>query len=152
MRARKRIITRRRLFTVLLCLTLITTVISIGACRGNSTPATPTATPTLAPGRPSGGAVINTDSIVTAKIQSIAKVSASSWELNVLIENTLSMNDLPNPVKDSVGKVVSVMTDQDMTSYKVNDVVTAKIKDVGDVDLPGAIVLYIYDVALNATP
>ena len=139
-------ITKRRLFTVLLCLTLITTVISIGACRGNSIPATPT--PTL--GRPDGGAVINTDSIVTAKIQSIAKASADTWKLDVLIENTLGVNNLPNPVKDSVGKVVSVMTDQDMTSYKVNDVVTAKIKDVGDVDLPGAIVLYIYDVALNA--
>ena len=141
-------ITTRRLFTVLLCLTLITTVISIGACRGNSTPAPPTPTP----GSPGGGAVIKTDSFVTARIQSIAKASADSWKLDVLIENIQDVNDLPNPVKDSFGKVVSVMTDQDMTSYKVNDVVTAKIKDVGDVDLPGAIVLYIYDVALNATP
>jgi hypothetical protein len=135
-----------------MCLTLICVVIISGACRSNSTRITPT-TPASTTSGPGGGTVIGTDSIVILKIQSIANASAGSgsWKLDVLIENTLSGNDLPNPVKDTLGKVVSVMTDQDMSSYKVNDVVNAKIKDVGDVDLPGAIVLYIYDVA-KATP
>ena len=41
------------------------------------------------------------------------------------------------------------ITDQNMTSYKVNDVVTAKIKYAGDVNIPGGISLYMYNVALK---
>jgi hypothetical protein len=102
---------------------------------------TPTTTATT-PGIPGGGAVINSDSIVTAKIQSITGQSAGyPWKLDVLIQNTVDVGTLPNPVKDSVGKVVTVVTDQNMTSYKVNDVVTAKIKYAGDVNIPGGISL-----------
>jgi len=110
---------------------------------------TPTTTATT-PGIPGGGAVINSDSIVTAKIQSITGQSAGyPWKLDVLIQNTVDVGTLPNPVKDSAGKVVTVVTDQNMTSYKVNDVVTAKIKNVGDVNTPGGISLYMYNVALK---
>ena len=110
---------------------------------------TPTTTATT-PGISGGGAVINSDSIVTAKIQGITGQSAGyPWKLDVLIQNTVDVGTLPNPVKDSVGKVVTVVTDQNMTSYKVNDVVTAKIKYAGDVNIPGGISLYMYNVALK---
>jgi hypothetical protein len=117
-----------------------------GACT-SSTTTTPTTT------RPGSVAVINSDSIVTAQIQSItAQSTGYPWKMNVLIQSTTNVGDLTNPVSDSIGKVVTVVTDQDMSAYEVNDVVTAKIKYVGDVDIPAGISLYMYNVALQTTP
>jgi hypothetical protein len=121
---------------------MIILTMTVGACQSTTT------TPT--PGKPGGGAVINSDSIVTAKIQDITKQSTGyPWKLDVLIQNTENVGTLTNPVKESVGKVVIVVTDQDMTSYKVNDLVTAKIKNVGDVNTPGGISLYIYNIVVK---
>jgi hypothetical protein len=72
--------------------------------------------------------------------------------MNVLIQSSTNVGDLPNPVSDSIGKVVIVVSDQDMSAYKVNDTVTVKIKYVGDVDIPAGISLYMYNVALQTTP
>jgi len=128
--------------------TMIILIMVAGACKSTTATAT---TPT--PGRPGGGAVVNSDSIVTAKIQSITKQSTGyPWKLDVLIQNTVNVGSLPNPVSNSVGKVVTVLIDQDMTSYKVNDVVTAKIKYSGDVNTPSSIILYMYNVALEVKP
>ena len=99
------------------------------------------------PDKPGGGAVVNSDSVVTAKIQGITKqIEGYPWKLDVLIEYTQSVDSLPNPVQDSVDKVVTVVTDEDMTSYKINDVVLGRIKYVGDVNTPGGIRLYMYNV------
>jgi hypothetical protein len=112
------------------------------ACKGATT------TPTQ--DKPGSGAVVNSDSVVTVKIQSIIKQSTGyPWKLEVLIQNTQNVGTLTNPVKESVNKVVTVVTDQEMTSFKVNDVVSAKIKYVGDVNIPGGIGLYMYEVALK---
>jgi hypothetical protein len=116
--------------------------VTAGACKNTNTP--------LTPGKPGGGAVINSDSIVTAKIQSIAKQSTGyPWKLDVLIQNTQDVGTLPNPVKGSVNKVVPVVTDQDMISFKANDTVIAKIKNVGDVNTPNGISLYMYEISLQ---
>jgi hypothetical protein len=72
--------------------------------------------------------------------------------MNVLIQSSTNVGDLPNPVSDSIGKVVIVVSDQDMSAYKVIDTVTAKIKYVGDVDIPAGISLYMYNVAPQTTP
>jgi hypothetical protein len=72
--------------------------------------------------------------------------------MDVLIQSTMDVNNLPNPVKDSVGKTVTVVTDENMTSFKVGDTITAQIKYVGDVNTPSGINLYIYIVALEAKP
>ena len=122
---------------------LIITATAVGC---NTTSAT--ITPTVA--KPGGGAVVNSDSIVTVKIQVITAQSAGyPWKLEVLVQITQDVGALPNPVRDSLGKVVTVFTDQNMTSYKVGDVVTAKIKYVGDVNTPGGISLYLYDVGIK---
>ncbi len=108
--------------------------------------------PTATAPKPGGGAVINSDSVVTAKIQAIRQqTSGYPWELDVLIENSIDVGALPNPTKESVGKVITVKTDQDMTSFKVGDVVNARVKYVGDVPKPG-ITLYIYNIAREIPP
>ena len=131
------------LFTASVALILAFTLI---ACS----PAAP-ATTTPTPGA-DGGTIVNSDSIVTAKIQAIRKQSIGyPWELDVLIENSVDVDSLVNPVRDSVGKVIVVEVDQDMTPFKIGDVVTARIKYAGDVPEPG-IVLYMYDVAPEIKP
>ena len=131
---------------VVIALALIL-VAAAGACKSSTTTATPTTT------RPGSGSVINSDSIVTAQIQSItAQSTGYPWKMNVLIQSSTNVGDLPNPVSDSIGKVVIVVSDQDMSAYKVNDTVTVKIKYVGDVDIPAGISLYMYNVALQTTP
>jgi hypothetical protein len=105
------------------------------------------------PSKPGSGAVVNSDSVVTVKIQSITKQTEGyPWKLDVLIEYTQSVDNLPNPVVNSVGEVVTVMTDEDMASYKVNDVVLGRIKYVGDVNIPGGIRLYIYNITPEIHP
>jgi hypothetical protein len=117
-----------------------------------ATPTTVPPTTTTLPVGGGGGAVINSDSIVTAQLQAINKQSTGyPWQLDVLIQSSVDVGNLPNPTKDSVGKVISLKTDQDMTSFKVNDVVTAKVKYVGDVPRPG-ITLYMYNIALQTKP
>lgn len=132
-----------RIFAAGLALALI---VSLAACAAKPAPTT-TTTPGVG-----GGAVVNSDSVVTAKIQSITKETTGyPWQLEVLIENSIDVGNLPNPTKDSVGKTITVKTDQDMTSYKVGDVINAKVKYVGDVPKPG-ITLYIYNIALEIHP
>ena len=100
--------------------------------------------------KPGSGAVINSDSLVTVKIVSITKQATGyPWKLDVLIQSTIDVNNLPNPVKDSVGKTVTVVTDENMSSFKVNDIVTGQIKYVGDVNIPGGISMYMYTIALD---
>jgi hypothetical protein len=72
-------------------------------------------------------------------------------EVGRLIQDSLDIGRLPNPVKDSVNKVITVVTDQDMTAFKTNDVVKAKIKYVGDVDIASGTSLYLYNIALKLT-
>jgi hypothetical protein len=117
-------------------------------CKSAASPAPMTSTP---PG-PGGGAVINSDSIVTARLAAITRQSSTEvWELDVLIESSVDVGSLPNPTRDSVGKVITVRTDQDMTPFKVNDVVTARVKYAGDVPKPG-IYLYMYNITPEIKP
>jgi hypothetical protein len=122
---------------------LIIASTSLG-CNTTGTTTTPTVT------KPGGGLVVNSDSIVTVKIQGITAQSAGyPWKLEVLVQITQDVGALPNPVRDSVGKVVTVFTDENMAVYKVGDVVTAKTKYVGDVYTPAGISLYMYDVGIK---
>ena len=94
-----------------------------------------------------GGAVINSDSIITAQIQSeTLQTSGYKWSVDILIQDSVDVGDLPNPTKDDVGKTITVLTDDDMTPYVVGDAITARVKYAGDVPKPG-VVLYMYDVA-----
>ena len=154
--------TRKGLLSSALALLVALTLI-VSACASSPSPTanpSPTASsspavspsPTVTAPKPGGGAIINSDSVVTAKIQAIRQqTSGYPWELDVLIENSIDVGALPNPTKESVGKVITVKTDQDMTAFKVGDVVNARVKYVGDVPRPG-ITLYIYDIAKEVPP
>jgi hypothetical protein len=139
---------KTRLIAFILAL-LIILAATLTACKSAASTTPTTSTPT---GPGGGGAVINSDSIVTAKLVAIRKQSSSNaWELDVLIESSVDVGSLPNPTKESVGKVITVRTDQDMTPFKVNDVVTARVKYAGDVPKPG-IFLYMYNIAPEIKP
>ena len=140
---------KNKIFTTALSVVLLIVGVSLAACKSTTPAANNTGTPnaTAVPPGPIRGTVINSDSIVTAMIQNItAESTGYPWTVDVLIQNTSDVNDLPNPVKDSVGKTVTVVTDQDMTSFTENDVVTAKIKYVGDANIQGGIRLYMYNI------
>ena len=123
---------------------MILVIIVLGA---SCTSATTTTT------KPGSGAVVNSDSVVTATIQSITKQSTGyPWKLDVLIQSTIDVNNLPNPVKDSIGQTVTVFTDENMSTFKVGDVVTGQIKYVGDVNTSSGISLYMYIIALEVKP
>jgi hypothetical protein len=114
-----------------------------------STTSTPPATAPVSPGGPGGGAVINSDSVVTAQIKAVRQTgSGYPWELDVLIQSSTDVGSLPNPTKDSVAKVITVKTDQDLSSFKVNDNISARVKYAGDVPRPG-ITLFIYNIVKN---
>jgi hypothetical protein len=140
---------KSKLLATTLSLSLVITGISAAACK-STTPAANTSTenPAPVPARPGSGAVVNSNSLVTVQIQNITRQATGyPWKLEVLIQNTTDVPGALNPVKDSVGKVVSVVTDQDMTYFNVNNVVPAAIKLVGDVNIPGGIQLYLYNIA-----
>jgi len=121
--------------------------LALTACKSTIPASDNINSPAPVPPGPVRGTVINSDSFVTVKIMNITAASAGyPWTLEVLVQNTTDVNNLPNPVKDSVGKVVTVVTDQDMTYFKVNNVVPAEIKLIGDVNTPGGIRLYLYNI------
>jgi hypothetical protein len=93
------------------------------------------------------GLVVNSDSIVSAEIKAIRVGSSSSfpWDLDVLIIKADNVDDLTNPVADKMGQVVTAKTDQDMSDFRTSEMISARIKLVGDVPTPG-IDLYIYDI------
>ena len=132
---------------LLLAAVVMILLMATAACTHNS-PAT-TTTPAVSP---VNGAVINSDSIDTVQIVDInPQTTGYPWQLDVVIDSTSNVGTLFNPVALNVGDVVSVVTDQDMSMFNANDIVTAKIKYVGDVNTHGGISLYIYNVALQVS-
>jgi hypothetical protein len=139
----------KKIIVAAAALTMIGLILTPAACKSSSTTVTSTST-AISPGK---GEVINSDSIDTVQIVDINPQSTGyPWQLDVVIESTASVGTLPNPVALNVGDSVSVVTDQDMSKFKANDVVTAKIKYAGDVNIPGGIRLYMYNVALQVSP
>jgi nitrogenase subunit NifH len=119
------------------------------ACKNSSTTTTATS-PVISPGN---GEVINSDSIDTVQIVDVnAQSTGYPWQLDVVIDSTGNVGILFNPVALNVGDVVSVVTDQDMSMFNANDIVKAKIKYTGDVNIQGGIRLYLYNVAPQVSP
>jgi hypothetical protein len=97
------------------------------------------------PGGP-GTAVINSNSLITGEIKAVRQQSSGfPWEIDVLVLTSSDVGDLPNPVKDKVGQVVTARTDEDAGSLKPGQKITANLKYVGDVPRPG-ITLYIFNI------
>lgn len=136
-------VNKKQLAVLSVAALIIITILAPAGCNNSPTP-----------GRPTGGAVINSDSIVTAQIKvSRKQATGYPWEADVLIQTSVDVGTLPNPTKNLVGKVVTVKTDTDMNLFKNGDVVTAKIKNTGDVNTPGGgISLYMYNVTSQIPP
>jgi hypothetical protein len=131
----------KKLFPIVVLILLALPFVA-GACSNNTATTSTTAT------KPVSGAVVNSDSIVTAQIQSIQKQSSgNSWQLNVVINSSLDVGSLPNPTKSSIGNTVTVFTDQDMSGFKVGDNITGHVKYGGDVNIPGGIRLVLSDAS-----
>jgi hypothetical protein len=69
-----------------------------------------------------------------------------------MIQTALDVNNLPNPVAGDVGKVVTVYTDENLSTFKVNDTITGDIKYVGDVNTPTGISLYMSVITQEVKP
>ena len=135
----------KKVFLAAAALIVLTVMLFTAACTSSTTTSTVTST-VISPGN---GSVINSDSVNTVKIISItAQTTGYPWLLQVLIESTAAVGTLPNPVASSVGSTVTAVSDQDMSKFNVNDIIKAKIKYTGDVNIPGGIRLYLY----SATP
>jgi len=99
-----------------------------------------------------GGTVVRSDCIINGEIKSISKQMAGyPWKLDIMINSSDNVDDLPNPTIDKVGEVVTMVTDVDLTSIKELQTVTAHVKYAGDVPQPG-ISLYIYDIKPLSNP
>ena len=93
-----------------------------------------------------GTTVIQSNSLVTGEIKAIRSQSTGyPWEIDILVQSSTNVDDLPNPTADKVGKVVTARTDQDLSSFHMGQKISANVKYVGDVPKPG-IILYIYDI------
>ncbi len=106
------------------------------ACTTSITTSTP----------PGNGAVINSDSIISGDIKDIRQETTGyPWEVDVLILSSQDVGNLPNPVKDKIGQVVTLKSETDMTGFRAGMKISARVKYVGDVPKPG-ISLLIYDI------
>jgi hypothetical protein len=89
---------------------------------------------------------VQSDSVITGEIKAVRpQQTGYSWEMDVLIESSVNVDDLPNPTMDKVGQVITAKTDEDVSILKVGQEISAKVKYVGDVPKPG-ISLYIYNI------
>jgi hypothetical protein len=124
-------------------------VIPLSGCSSKTPSPTPSPT-TTSPGV-GGGAVINSDSVITAQIKSINKEATGfPWQVDLLITSSQAVGNLPNPVADKTGQVVTVKSDEDLSKFAVGDNINGRIKYVGDVPKPG-ITLYLYNVTKQST-
>jgi len=139
----------KKVFLAGAALTILMLMLFASACKNSSTTTTATS-PVISPGN---GEVINSDSIDTVQIVDVnAQSTGYPWQLDVVIDSTGNVGILFNPVALNVGDVVSVVTDQDMSMFNANDIVKAKIKYTGDVNIQGGIRLYLYNVAPQVSP
>ena len=116
----------------------------LASCAG--VPSTTPAASATSAAPPGGGAVVNSDSIITGEIKTIRPmVTGYPWEADVLITGSQDVDRLPNPVKDKTGQVVTLKTNIDLSGFHSGQKITARVKYVGDVPLPG-ISLNIYDI------
>lgn len=122
-------------------LVCIAAVVAMGLVGCSGTAATTTTT-----GGPGGGAIVNSDSVITAEIKALREQAAGyPWEVDILVETSVNVGELVNPTKDSIGKVITVKTDENLVDFKAGDMINAKVKYTGDVPKPG-ITMYLYDV------
>jgi len=132
---------------------MIVLFVVLTACTSAPAPSpTPTPTPTPTPSPGGGGAVVRSDSIITGEIRAIRQQTTGyPWEVDVLVQSSVSVDSLPNPTMDKVGQVITAKTDEDVSSLKAGQMITTRVKYVGDLPQPG-ISLYIYTIEVTPSP
>lgn len=126
-------------YLLIMTLAIVLSVLMLSGCSGTGSAAT-----TPSPG--GGGAVVQSDSVITGEIKAIReKTTGYPWEVDVLVRSSENVDSLVNPTKDKVGQVITAKTDEDMSTFRAGKAITARVKYVGDVPLPG-ISLYIYNI------
>ncbi len=134
---------RKRGYVIVMFMVIVLSLLVLSACSGNTT-SSPTTSTSPSPG--GGGAVVQSDSVITGEIKAIRQQTTGyPWEADVLVQSSEDVNGLPNPTKDKVGQVITAKTDEDLGAFTVGQTITARVKYVGDVPLPG-ISLYIYEI------
>jgi hypothetical protein len=115
-------------------------ILILSACSTGSSSTTSSSTPT------GGGGVVNSQSLISAEIKAIRpQTSGYSWEVDILVLTSEDVGNLPNPTKDKLASVITVKTDEDMSSFKEGQTILANVKYVGDVPKPG-ISLYMFNI------
>jgi hypothetical protein len=145
---------QRKTYLKILVGLIIILAATVAACTsgGPSSPVASSPAPSASAIRPGGGAVIQSDSVITGKIAAVRRQSSGyPWEIDVTIQNSVDVGNLPNPTKDKVGQTITVKADEDLSSLKAGQVITAHVKYVGDVPQPG-ISLFIFNIDLQAAP
>jgi len=138
----KKIKHKKTFLFIIVAAAAIMLMLTICACSTSSSQAS-----TLTSSSGGGGLVVRSDSIITGEIKSIRQhTTGYPWEVDVLVKSSDNVDNLPNPTIDKVGQVITTKTDEDLSSFKVGQEITARVKYVGDVPQPG-ISLYIYDIA-----
>jgi hypothetical protein len=125
---------------------LLILAVLLGAFAGcTSAPASPTATSnTTATTGPGGGTIVYNDSIVECQIKAFGNTASSLTEVDVLIINSQDVDGLANETADKVNKVITVRTDEKLSSYVADEYITAHIQLAGDVE--HGTYLYMYDI------
>jgi hypothetical protein len=132
-----------KLVGIILAFVMISSSV-ISCSKSGSTTQTTTPSPGVG-----GGAIVQSDSIITAQVKAIRKqITGYPWEVDVLVQTSANVDTLPNPTSDKIGQVITTKSDEDMSSFKVGQAITAKVKYVGDVPKSG-ITLYLYNVKAN---
>ncbi len=104
------------------------------------------------PTGPGGTLVVNSQSIITAKIIEIESNSTGyPWRVDIQVLSSQDVENLPNPVKDMVGLAVITYTDQNVNDLRVGQSISAHVKLAGDVPLPGISALHLRHQA-SVTP
>jgi hypothetical protein len=135
------------LLSIAIVTAVVLSVLILSACSTNGSP---TSTPTPPPS--GGGTVVRSDSIITGEIRDIREQTTGyPWAVDVLVQSSDNVDNLSNPTIDKVGQVITAKTDENMSSFKVGQVIAARVKYVGDVPQPG-ISLYMYNIEAVPAP
>ena len=146
-------------YSIRIAALLLILVSVAGACTSAQAPTqTPTPTPTTptptstTPSPDGSGTVVRSDSIITGEIKAIRQQTTGyPYEMDVLVLSSNSVDSLTNPTMDKVGQVITAYTDEDVSSFKAGQAITAQVKYAGDVPQPG-ISLYIYNIEATPVP
>jgi hypothetical protein len=142
---------------IILLAELLSLILLLTACQNSLSANNPTTPSTLYPPPATNYSVSNTfyyldqgGAYATAKIMNINQQQIGyPWKADVLIQNITEIVGLTNPIQGAQGKVVTVYTNQNLGSFKTNDLITFKVRTVFNLPNNGQKVQFIENVTKN---